>query len=153
MGVPSKNASPESATSAIDPAIMSTKKNSVFDGESREPINREARSIFGKPETDDKGIPISELSRAELMITKQAPPKLKRRPNSQSRRNEADQELRVGAVFGHVKVMRQREDHYFLWDCECDCGKSSIIERGRFLNGEELCRYCKGTGKSERKSR
>ena len=129
------------------PVTMSTKKHSAFDGLSREPINREARSIFGKPESDNKGTPISELSREDLVISKQRLPKLKRRSNSLALRTAADKELRVGAVFGHVRVLRQREDHYFLWECECDCGRSLIIAQTRFQNGQVLCNHCKDTGR------
>ena len=52
------------------PVTMSTNKHSAFDGLSRDPINREARSIIGKPESDNKGTPMSELSREDLVISK-----------------------------------------------------------------------------------
>ena len=129
------------------PVTMSTNKHSAFDGLSRDPINREARSIFGKPESDNKGTPMSELSREDLVISKQPRLKPPRRPKGQTLRTAADKELRVGAVFGHVRVPRQREDHYFLWECECDCGRPLIIAQTRFQNGQVLCNHCKDKGR------
>lgn len=113
---------------------------------SRDPIDRGARAMLSKPISNSDGIPITELSRSDLAVPNRRGSIPRRRSKGKTVRDSVDNDLRKGASFRHVRVLGQRDDHYFLWECVCDCGHSLIIERSKFLNGQELCKFCRDTG-------
>lgn len=44
----------------------------------------------------------------------------------------------IGQRFGHLTVVNktdERQDGYFLWCCQCDCGKEVLVNTKRLVRG------------------